>query len=169
MPTVYHTPLTTAKSYTLPYTDVISELDPNTGLPLIKSGINVRTILPEQFKTATFIAKTNSANNGSSTIYTIPDGKVLLLTSICLQVSFQAASLGNGGQLTLDGNTLLRGYGSDVSGAYAMNQSLPTLIVCSSSSVFAVDNSSAKVRHTGSIFGYLIDASEYKPISSFTK
>lgn len=139
--------------------------DQTTGQLVLKSGINTRCIIPEQFSSATLIIKDNTAINATGNIYTVPDGKVFLMLGANLNVSSQAATFGNAAYLQLDSAPILRGYGSaEVTGcAYGMTQNFAAIIAVPEKVVIAVRSANANVRATGCVFGYEIDSSEYFP------
>jgi len=139
--------------------------DQTTGKLYLTSGTNQRTIIPEQFKTAVFVGGEMDANNSRNTVYTVPAGKVLLLLGVTLQLSFQAASYGNQGQMYIAGIETLSGVGSDVAGAYAMSQNLNSILVLNEGELIEVATANVKIKATGCFFGYLIDKSEYYPAS----
>lgn len=143
--------------------------DQTTGQLVLKSGINQRCIVPEMFKTAEFILKDNTAVNTDNTVYTVPAGKVLLLLGANLNYSSQAATFGNAARLNFDiGGTItaiLRGYGdgSATGCAYGMSQNFASILVLPEDTRIYVSSSSANVRATGCIFGFIISNSEYFP------
>lgn len=141
--------------------------DQTTGQIFLKSGINQRCIVPEQFKTATMKVVDNTAVNAENNVYVVPQGKVMLVLGMTLQVSTQAATFGNAGRLKINGNGILRGYGSaEATGcAYGMTQNLSSFLVLVYGDSVTVSSADADLRATGSIFGYEIDESEYFPAS----
>ncbi len=137
--------------------------DQTTGALFLKSGSNVRTIIQEQFKTATVQYNEGTTVAGSTSLYTVPAGKVFLLTSLALQISHDAGTLAVDGWLRLGGVAVLKGYGAAVAGSYITSISFPVLIIIAAGTTIAVQTSAATVRATGSFFGYEINVSEYYP------
>jgi hypothetical protein len=139
--------------------------DQTTGELFKTSGNNVRTIIPEQFKSAKLIARNNYASNGYNTIYTIPAGKVFILTSAAFWQNAAALTTGNSGQLrvVLGATTYplveIRGT------AAASNISFPltysALMVFQENFKFEVGNATANLTTGASVLGYEIDSSEY--------
>lgn len=139
--------------------------DQTTGDVFLKSGINQRCIVPEQFKTAVLKVVDNTAINDENNVYTVPQGKVMLVLGMSLQISTQAATFGNAGRLKINGDGILRGYGSadTVGVAYALSQNLSSFLVLVYGDTVTVSSQDTDLRATGSIFGYEIDESEYFP------
>lgn len=131
--------------------------DQTTGGLFLTSGTNVRTIIPEMFPSALFIGESNYANNADNNVYIVPTGKKLIVTGLFIQISYQAASYARQANLTLDGAEMLRGYGSDVAGAYAMSVPLTALIVLNAGQEFRIVSDSLLIRAVGGFFGYLLD------------
>lgn len=139
--------------------------DQTTGQLFLKSGTNTRCIVPEMFKTAVFVGDSNWAENTTNTVYTVPDGKVLLLLGVTLQISSKAATYGNAATMDIDGVEVLRGFGNnDASGiAYAITQNLTSFIVLMEKKKIEVTTQTANMKATGGFFGYLIDRAEFYP------
>lgn len=139
--------------------------DQTTGDLFLKSGINNRCIIPEQFKDATFILQDNTAINADNRVYIVPAGKVFLLLGANLQISTDAAALGNAAYLKIGSAAILRGYGNgDASGcAYGMSQNFASILVIDEATDIRVSTSDPNVRATGCVFGYEIPKSSYFP------
>ena len=139
--------------------------DQTTGQIFLKSGVNQRCVLPEQFKTAVFVLKDNTANNTSNTVYTVPTGRVFFLLGANLNYASDAAAFGNAAYLKIGSDGLLRGYGNnDAAGvSYGMSQNFASILVFPAGTVFSVSTSDVNVRATGCVFGYEINESEYFP------
>lgn len=138
--------------------------DQTTGELFLKSGSNVRTIITEQFKTATWVNYESSVTNTNAIVYTIPEGKILVLISIGTQVSFKAATFGESGAIFHStGGNLIELYGNDTAGTSALSQVFPIPLVLDSLTFFRFISTATTIRATCFFFGYLIDKSEYYP------
>lgn len=137
--------------------------DSTTGELFLKSGINQRSVIPEQFKTATFITGTNSVSNSTATIYQVPFGKIFFLISITNQISYNANTYGNSAFLKINSSVIMRGYGAATAGAYVLGQNLNAIIILVGGDTITATTQSTDVTSTATIFGYLIEGSEYYP------
>jgi hypothetical protein len=144
--------------------------DQTTGELFKTSGNNVRTILPEQFKTAKFINEDDSATNSDNNVYIVPAGKVFILTFAFLNVccTNAVASLGSTGRLRYSTNgggtykSLLR-FMAPVGVSQSNNQGLTpsAFMVFDQLTEFNVASSNNAVAATATVMGYEIDKAEY--------
>jgi len=143
--------------------------DQVTGELFKTSGSNVRTIIPEQFKTAKFINEDDSATNSDNDVYIVPAGKIFVMTFAFLNVccTNAVASLGSTGRLRyrIGGGAykaLLR-FMAPVGVSFSNNQGLTpsAYMVFDELTEFNVSSSNAAVAATSTVMGYEIDKSEY--------
>ena len=147
--------------------------DQTTGELFPTSGQNVKTIIPEMFKSAEFMIIDNSATSGTNhDIYAVGAGKIFILIGASLSTAWEAAhAIGDTGYLriTINGGVsydiMIRasGHGGAVgSSNFMFNPNV--LMVFDETYTFnvrAITNCYA----TATIMGYLIDKSEYFPAS----
>ena len=139
--------------------------DQTTGELFKTSGNNVRTIIPEQFKTAKLATQDDYASNTYNDVYEVPQGKVFVLTSAYFWQNANAGTTGNAGAFRVDINgtkynlTYMRGT------AAASNISFPltysALMVFDEGDTFEVGNATANLTTGAGVVGYEIDKSEY--------
>lgn len=144
--------------------------DQVTGELFKTSGNNVRTIIPEQFKSAKFINEDQTATNTDNDIYVVPTGKVFILTFAFLNVCNTNAilSLGSTGRLRYSTNggatykALLRFMGT-VGVSFSNNQGLTpsAYMVFDQLTEFNVSSSNNALAATATVMGYEIEKSEY--------
>jgi hypothetical protein len=142
--------------------------DQTTGKLFLSSGTNTRTIIPEQFKTAKLIGASASASNTTTSIYTIPAGKVFILTSaqVCTNWNNAIALLTNFGNLRYQNGgvpvSIIRTFACPAqAGSVSSNLNPSSILVFDENFTFEVSSNSANMNCGGCILGYEIDKSEY--------
>jgi hypothetical protein len=135
--------------------------DQTTGELFKTSGNNVRTIIPEQFKSVKFISNSNFANNTDNRVYQIPQGKIFILTSGTYWQNADALSTGNSSHLDADSFelTYIRGTAAATNITFPLNYS--ALMVFDENTDFRIYSSNAKITAGATLLGYEIDKSEY--------
>lgn len=139
--------------------------DQITGELFKTSGLNVRTIIPEMFRSAKFVGDFGDASASSDVFYTVPAGKVFIVLQVAATSSCEANSFGNNTHLyvTYNGTDfhLSGGYGTTAGGIFAHSINTASILVCDEGDSFKVSTSNAKVKIWASVCGYEIDKSEY--------
>lgn len=144
--------------------------DQTTGELFKTSGNNVRTIIPEQYKTAKFICEDDSATGSDNDIYQVPAGKVFILCTANLDESNAAALAGLGSTARLRYSTngggsyksLIRINGVGGSNFGKCLSIYPSaLMVFDENTIFNVVSPSANLAAMACVMGYEIEKSEY--------
>lgn len=139
--------------------------DQVTGELFKTSGNNVKTILPEMFRTAKFAGDFGDASASSNVFYTVPTGKVFIVLQIAATSSCEASSFGNNTHLYVSrGGTefhLSGGYGTTTGGIFSHSINTSSILVLNEGDYFKVSTSNAKVKIWASVCGYLVEKSEY--------
>lgn len=139
--------------------------DQTTGELFKTSGMNVRTIIPEMYKTATIAGDFGDASASTDVFYTVPAGKVFIVLQIAATSSCEASSYGNNTHLYVTYKNvdfhLSGGYGSTAGGIFAHSINTSSLMVLNAGDSFKLLTSNAKTKIWASVIGYLIDKSEY--------
>lgn len=135
--------------------------DQTTGELKLISGMNVRTIIPEMFpgKASLIIGSDYNSGGGASTLYTVPTGKIMLLTGLSMQITYKASSFGNAGNLRVAGSDLMTLFGNDVAGTCALNFPLNAIIVLTENQTITISGSTGKVTAMAGYMGYELPAS----------
>ena len=144
--------------------------DQTTGNLFLTSGTNTRCIIPEQFKSAKLIGASASAINTQTTIYTVPAGKIFILSSAQVSSTWHDAivnliTFGNlryhtGGVPT----TIIRTFGVwGLSGTTTISLNPSSILVFTAGYIFEVASNSAQLNCGGCLLGYEIDVAEYHP------
>jgi len=152
--------------------NTLTVFDTLTGEKVVKSGLNVRSIITEQFKTASFNVASANAIDSTSNVVTIPDNKICLLVSANLCASSNATTSGNatlrystnGGGST---NTILRVRTLAI-GTATQALNTPVILVFPSGTIFEVVSDATTIICDGVVHYYLISPEEYLPASSIS-
>lgn len=107
-----------------------------------------------------FVTGTNSANNGTSTIYTTPSATFFFLSGMTFQQSNNSLTFGNSGEVQINGNTFTRAYGNANAGAQIASLVFTIPIILGEGETIKVTNTSVDLRTTGTIYGYEVSASD---------
>ena len=133
-------------------------------------GLNVKTILPKVYTTATFINQDDSATNSDNDVYIVPSGKIFILTFAFLNVcnTNGILSLGSTGRLRYSNNgcssyTALLRFMGPPGVAFSNNQGLTpsALMIFDAGTIFNVSSSNNALAATASVMGYEISEEEY--------
>jgi len=143
--------------------------DQVTGELYKTSGSNVRTIIPEQFRSAILRFAEGSANNSFTKIYTVPAGKVFILASGSLSFgSKPAASFSSNARFNIskDGgatySTICRLVSADAVASCGNQVINPNaLMVLDESWEIYVSTNSSNVQAYAQVQGYEINKSDY--------
>ena len=140
--------------------------DQTTGNILNTSGQTVRTVIEEMFagKYSRIITSNYSNNDAYQTIYTVPAGKVCLLTGLTAQLSCKALSFAKLANLRVAGNDLMTFFGCDSAIAYAVSFPLNALIVLTAGELVEIHGSTNFMTAMCGIIGYEMPISAIKII-----
>lgn len=143
--------------------------DQTTGQLFKTSGDNVKTIIPEMYKSAVLVyGGTAIKNNTSAKAYTVPAGKVFILCWAQMSACWtNAAAYNDVAEFYADGGgtsltTFFRVQPSPAVAGQETNTSTPTItMVYPEDCYFEVNSSDVTMYASGRVVGYEIDKSEY--------
>ncbi len=143
--------------------------DQVTGQLFKTSGENVRTIIPEMYKTAELVyGGTSIKNNTTAKAYTVPQGKVFVLCWAQLSSCWtNVAAYNHVSEFYADGGgtnltVLFRIQPSPSVAGQETNTSTPTItMVYPEGCYFEVNSSNASIYASARVVGYEISKSEY--------
>jgi len=124
----------------------------------------LQNIFTKVFSSAKPIGKTQTVQNTTSTFYTVPEGKVFVITNASLTLQGDGAAIGGGQLKSLSDNSLLialnnAGFGVDMSQTVAFNYLYPVVLMPLDTII--VISTSISIMSNANIFGFLVDLNEF--------